>query len=438
MASILDRPISQWAGMEYSCACGKSHKVDIQAIRVGSGVMQELPGILRDLGASHIFLVTDNYTYEAAGRQVEQLLDQAGLSYHKRVFQTETPLVPNEYALGSVLAAMTSQDDMLLAVGSGTLNDVTKYVSARTGVPYVIAATAPSMDGYASTVAPTILDGFKTTLPAVYPAAIVADVDILKDAPMPHAHRRLWGHHREVHLPGGLEAVPPAQRGILLPRGGGRHRGRRGDLRGQRQGAGPAGAPGHPGCDRGAHPLWPGHGHGGRLPACLGGRSTRWPTTGRWTPCAGGEEHPLHGNAVGVGTVLAASLYEMAAEYLPQGFAAPDKGQILACLQAAGSCADPKELGIRRELCLESLLHAMELRDRFTVQKLLEQKGKLSPLRPGAGGALLRRLKIGKRKRRDYAFSGDRLPSAGGETGAALRHAAAGLRGAAGAHPHEI
>ena len=185
MASILDRPISQWAGMEYSCACGKSHKVDIQAIRVGSGVIQELPGILRDLGASHIFLVTDNYTYEAAGRQVEQLLDQAGLSYHKRVFQTETPLVPNEYALGSVLAAMTSQDDMLLAVGSGTLNDVTKYVSARTGIPYVIAATAPSMDGYASTVAPTILDGFKTTLPAVYPAAIVADVDILKDAPMP-------------------------------------------------------------------------------------------------------------------------------------------------------------------------------------------------------------------------------------------------------------
>ena len=59
-------------------------------------------------------------------------------------------------------------------------------------------------------------------------------------------------------------------------------------------------------------------------------------------------------------------------------------------------------------------------------------------LRPGAGRALLRRLKIGKRKRRDYAFSGDRLPSAGGETGAALRHAAAGLRGAAGAHPHEI
>ena len=377
MASILDRPISQWAGMEYSCACGKSHKVDIQAIRVGSGVIQELPGILRDLGASHIFLVADNYTYEAAGRQVEQLLDQAGLSYHKRVFQTETPLVPNEYALGSVLAAMTSQDDMLLAVGSGTLNDVTKYVSARTGIPYVIAATAPSMDGYASTVAPTILDGFKTTLPAVYPAAIVADVDILKDAPMPmltagfgdiigkftsladwRLSHQLNGEYYCPEVAGVIEAAvetcaanaqalaqrePQAIQAVteaLI-------------LSGLAMGMVGVSRPASGAEHQMAH-YW------------------------EMDALRRGEEHPLHGNAVGVGTVLAASLYEMAAEYLPQGFAAPDKGQILACLQAAGSCADPKELGIRRELCLESLLHAMELRDRFTVQKLLEQKGKLA------------------------------------------------------------
>ena len=377
MASILDRPISQWAGMEYSCACGKSHKVDIQAIRVGSGVIQELPGILRDLGASHIFLVADNYTYEAAGRQVEQLLDQAGLPYHKRVFQTETPLVPNEYALGSVLAAMTSQDDMLLAVGSGTLNDVTKYVSARTGIPYVIAATAPSMDGYASTVAPTILDGFKTTLSAVYPAAIVADVDILKDAPMPmltagfgdiigkftsladwRLSHQLNGEYYCPEVAGVIEAAvetcaanaqalaqrePQAIQAVteaLI-------------LSGLAMGMVGVSRPASGAEHQMAH-YW------------------------EMDALRRGEVHPLHGNAVGVGTVLAASLYEMAVEYLPQGFAAPDKGQILACLQAAGSCADPKELGIRRELCLESLLHAMELRDRFTVQKLLEQKGKLS------------------------------------------------------------
>ena len=341
MASILDRPISQWAGMEYSCACGKSHKVDIQAIRVGSGVMQELPGILRDLGASHIFLVADNYTYEAAGRQVEQLLDQAGLAYHKRVFQTETPLVPNEYALGSVLAAMTSQDDMLLAVGSGTLNDVTKYVSARTGIPYVIAATAPSMDGYASTVAPTILDGFKTTLPAVYPAAIVADVDILKDAPMPmltagfgdiigkftsladwRLSHQLNGEYYCPEVAGVIEAAvetcaanaqalaqrePQAIQAVteaLI-------------LSGLAMGMVGVSRPASGAEHQMAH-YW------------------------EMDALRRGEEHPLHGNAVGVGTVLAASLYEMAAEYVPQGFAAPDKGQILACSRRRAPAPTPK------------------------------------------------------------------------------------------------
>ena len=377
MASILDRPISQWAGMEYSCACGKSHKVDIQAIRVGSGVIQELPGILRDLGASHIFLVTDNYTYEAAGRQVEQLLDQAGLSYHKRVFQTETPLVPNEYALGSVLAAMTSQDDMLLAVGSGTLNDVTKYVSARTGMPYVIAATAPSMDGYASTVAPTILDGFKTTLPAVYPAAIVADVGILKDAPMPmltagfgdiigkftsladwRLSHQLNGEYYCPEVAGVIEAAvetcaanakalaqrePQAIQAVteaLI-------------LSGLAMGMVGVSRPASGAEHQMAH-YW------------------------EMDALRRGEEHPLHGNAVGASAVIAASLYELAAAELPQGFTPPDKARIVACLRDAGAAASPKELGIRRDLCMEALMHAMELRDRFTILRFLDSKGELA------------------------------------------------------------
>ena len=226
-------------------------------------------------------------------------------------------------------------------------------------------------------MAPTILDGFKTTLPAVYPAAIVADVDILKDAPMPmltagfgdiigkftsladwRLSHQLNGEYYCPEVAGVIEAAvetcaanaqalaqrePQAIQAVteaLI-------------LSGLAMGMVGVSRPASGAEHQMAH-YW------------------------EMDALRRGEEHPLHGNAVGVGTVLAASLYEMAAEYLPQGFAAPDKGQILACLQAAGSCADPKELGIRRELCLESLLHAMELRDRFTVQKLLEQKGKLS------------------------------------------------------------
>ena len=93
---------------------------------------------------------------------------------------------------------------------------------------------------------------------------------------------------------------------------------------------------------------------------------------------ARGEEHPLHGNAVGAAAVLSASLYQLAADQLPPGFPLPDKQRLLSLLKQAGGCASPKDLGIRRELCLESLLHAMELRDRFTILRLLAGKGLLT------------------------------------------------------------
>ena len=340
MTKIYQRPIQDLAGLTYPCSCGRTHQVDIQAIRVGSGCLKELPDILRQLGASRVFLLADNYTFEAAGRQVEELLQQAQIPYHSRLFQTTTPLVPNEYALGSALAAMETEDDMLLAVGSGTLNDLTKYISARTGVPYVIAATAPSMDGYASTVAPMILDGVKTTLPAVYPAAIIADVDILKDAPMPMLTAGFgdiigkytalcdWRLSRQL-----FDEYYCEEAAILMEQALEK-------------------------CANNAKAL------SQRDPAAVEAvtealilSGVAMGLVGNSRPASGaehhmahywemdalrrGEEHPLHGNAVGASAVISASLYELAAAELPQGFTPPDKARIVACLRDAGGTGSP-------------------------------------------------------------------------------------------------
>ena len=91
-----------------------------------------------------------------------------------------------------------------------------------------------------------------------------------------------------------------------------------------------------------------------------------------------GEEHPLHGNSVGSAAVVSASLYELAAKELPEGFTPPDKDKIIACLEASGATVSPKDLGIRRDLCLEALLHAMKMRDRFTILRFMDGKGLLS------------------------------------------------------------
>jgi glycerol-1-phosphate dehydrogenase [NAD(P)+] len=73
--------------------------------------------------------------------------------------------------------------DLIIAVGSGTINDLCKFISYKMGIHYMIVATAPSMDGYASNVAPLIVNRLKYTFEAALPKAIIADTNILAEAP---------------------------------------------------------------------------------------------------------------------------------------------------------------------------------------------------------------------------------------------------------------
>jgi glycerol-1-phosphate dehydrogenase [NAD(P)+] len=71
----------------------------------------------------------------------------------------------------------------MVAVGSGTVNDIVKYASARRTMPYVAVPTAPSMNGYTSSVVAMMSKGLKVTTPATPPVAVVADMDVLCSAP---------------------------------------------------------------------------------------------------------------------------------------------------------------------------------------------------------------------------------------------------------------
>jgi len=73
--------------------------------------------------------------------------------------------------------------DSLIAVGSGVITDITRYVAHRSGREFVSVPTAASMDGYASGVAAMEFHGMKATFPAVCPVAIFADPETVAAAP---------------------------------------------------------------------------------------------------------------------------------------------------------------------------------------------------------------------------------------------------------------
>jgi len=99
------------------------------------------------------------------------------------VFKRKGQLVPDEKTAGEFLIHVNKEADVIIAVGSGTINDLSKFVSYKLGIPYLIVATAPSMDGFSAVGAPLIVDNLKTTYEVFPPKAIIADIDILKNAP---------------------------------------------------------------------------------------------------------------------------------------------------------------------------------------------------------------------------------------------------------------
>lgn len=167
----------------FDCDCGLHHSVRLKKVILGQGALFQVSSLLRELGISHPMIVADQNTYRVAGKQVHDLLRASGIECELYVFP-QAHVEPDEFSVGQVVMNYVPGVDCMLAVGSGCINDICKIVSKATGTRQVVVATAPSMDGYASNSSSMISAGVKTTIYSVCPDAIVADVDVLRQAPL--------------------------------------------------------------------------------------------------------------------------------------------------------------------------------------------------------------------------------------------------------------
>ncbi len=166
-----------------NCPCGKRHTATIDDVIVGNGVISQLPGIIAKYGAKKPFILADVNTYEAAGKAVCDLLDAQNIRYSRYIFP-DAALEPDEQAVGSLMLHYDYSCDLIIAVGSGVINDIGKILSCTTGHRYIIVATAPSMDGYASATSSMARDSLKVSLNTRCADVILGDIDILKNAPL--------------------------------------------------------------------------------------------------------------------------------------------------------------------------------------------------------------------------------------------------------------
>ncbi len=170
----------------HKCSCGTVHTTTLKYLRVGSGVINLIPEALGTFGFKKPFVVCDPNTFGAAGDKVVQILKASKIEHTLFIFPIEkgVHLEPDEFTVGSAAMAFDPSCDVILAVGSGVVNDTCKVLSHIAKIPSMVVGTAPSMDGYASNSSSMVQNGLKVSLYNDCPIAIIADLDIMKDAPM--------------------------------------------------------------------------------------------------------------------------------------------------------------------------------------------------------------------------------------------------------------
>lgn len=129
-------------------------------------------------------IVADETTFDVAGEAVRDRLQAAGVELVDPFVFPAHPTLYADYAnVKLLIEAFAKHDAVPVAIGSGTLNDLVKRAVHECERRYMVVATAASMDGYTAFGASITKDGFKQTMECSAPRALLADIDVLANAP---------------------------------------------------------------------------------------------------------------------------------------------------------------------------------------------------------------------------------------------------------------
>ncbi len=183
-----DAPAGGWtaliddvlAGRWVNPETGKTVSVPYESIVIA----ESLDGAEADLVASlklgeKFTVVADADTFDAMGARVAKAL--------KRLGPVENVILDHPHADSANIELLTDRlahSEAVVAVGSGTINDLCKFVTAKAGRRYCVFGTAASMNGYTSTTASITLEsGLKVSLPSQAPAGFFVDLGVSSVAP---------------------------------------------------------------------------------------------------------------------------------------------------------------------------------------------------------------------------------------------------------------
>jgi len=169
-----------------ACTCGNQHfDVVMEKVVISHNALIEAVTYLTEKNFQHVAIVADSTTYQVAGERLTSLLKESAITHEVVVIQPNVlgDVVADEVTLIEAMLGIPQETEVVIAVGAGTIHDITRFASFKMGKPFISVPTAPSVDGFNSMGAPVVIKGMKTTYQMQTPIALFADISILQGAP---------------------------------------------------------------------------------------------------------------------------------------------------------------------------------------------------------------------------------------------------------------
>lgn len=157
---------------------------ETRTLEIGTHILRQTPRVFGEhFNGQSAVIVADENTFRVAGRAVNEAFKAQGHPVLEPLILRSPDLYAESRFVNEVEAALRTHNAVPVAVGSGTINDLTKLASHRLGRTYMCVATAASMDGYTAFGASITHEGLKQTFFCPAPVAVLADLEVICGAP---------------------------------------------------------------------------------------------------------------------------------------------------------------------------------------------------------------------------------------------------------------
>lgn len=163
------------------CTCGRAHRISVKGIWIEEGASRRLyemltEGELREFTAPVI--VWDENTSEAVEEKMEDVVEIC-----QEICLSGKNLRADDRSVEILEETLPDEADLILAVGAGTIHDLSRYVAYERRIPFISVPTAASMDGFVSSDSFLYWKGERKRFQAESPLYVFADTDIFAKAP---------------------------------------------------------------------------------------------------------------------------------------------------------------------------------------------------------------------------------------------------------------